>query len=84
VLLAAEGTTLLSLQVTYMGVVLHMHGRCVAHAWGLSYTCMGFVLHLHCATAAPSPPTPTQPSDTLLDYSFFPVHLMMARHVGVQ
>jgi len=25
-----------------------------------------------------------QPSDTLLDYSFFPVHMMMARHIGVQ
>lgn len=25
-----------------------------------------------------------QPSDTVLDYSFYPVHMTMARHIGVQ
>ena len=65
-LLAAPGTTLLSLQVA------------VRFA---SYT-----NDVICTILLRSPRSHVhpQPSDTLLDYSFFPVHLMMARHVGVQ
>ena len=65
-LLAAPGTTLLSLQVAV---------RFAGHSNDVICTILLRSLrsHIH-----------PQPSDTLLDYSFFPVHLMMARHVGVQ